>query len=79
MSTIAHLINGDIVLSGQRTAPVFNPSIGEPVRQVELADRGTIQAAIDSAKAAFPAWRNTQPEQLDALFNAVGDVLNKLD
>ena len=61
MSTIAHLINGDIVLSGQRTAPVFNPSIGEPVRQVELADRGTIQAAIDSAKAAFPAWRNTPP------------------
>ncbi|MBD9423828.1 MULTISPECIES: CoA-acylating methylmalonate-semialdehyde dehydrogenase [unclassified Pseudomonas] len=61
MSTVAHFINGEIVLRNGRTAQVFNPSIGEPVRQVELADRATIQAAIDAAKAAFPAWRNTPP------------------
>ncbi|HSC82802.1 MAG TPA: aldehyde dehydrogenase family protein, partial [Pseudomonas sp.] len=61
MSTIAHFINGEIVLRNGRTAQVFNPSIGEPVRQVELADGATIQAAIDAAKAAFPAWRNTPP------------------
>ena len=61
MSTIAHLINGEIVFRNGRTAPVFNPSMGEAVRQVELADLDTIQQAIDAAKAAFPAWRNTPP------------------
>ncbi|TXH91103.1 MAG: CoA-acylating methylmalonate-semialdehyde dehydrogenase [Pseudomonas sp.] len=61
MSTIAHLINGEIVFRSGRTTPVFNPSMGEAIRQVELADAATIQLAIDSAKAAFPAWRNTPP------------------
>lgn len=59
MTTVAHLINGEIVSTNGRTSDVFNPSIGAPVRKVELADRATMQQAIDAAKAAFPAWRNT--------------------
>ncbi|MDC7699762.1 CoA-acylating methylmalonate-semialdehyde dehydrogenase [Vogesella indigofera] len=61
MTTVAHLINGELVTNVGRSSPVFNPSIGEAVRQVALADQATIQAAIDAAKAAFPAWRNTPP------------------
>ncbi|MBF7731679.1 CoA-acylating methylmalonate-semialdehyde dehydrogenase [Pseudomonas sp. N040] len=61
MTTVAHLINGASVSANGRTAQVFNPSIGAAVRQVELADRATMQLAIDAAKAAFPAWRNTPP------------------
>ncbi|MDC7704593.1 CoA-acylating methylmalonate-semialdehyde dehydrogenase [Vogesella indigofera] len=61
MTTVAHLINGELVTNVGRTAPVFNPSIGEAVRKVALADQATIQSAIDAAKAAFPAWRNTPP------------------
>ena len=61
MNTVPHLINGELVTRSGRSAQVFNPSIGEAVRQVELADQATIQLAIDSAKAAFPAWRNTPP------------------
>ena len=61
MTTIAHLINGESVSGNGRTAQVFNPSIGAAVREVELADRATMQLAIDAAKAAFPAWRNTPP------------------
>ncbi|WP_174875143.1 CoA-acylating methylmalonate-semialdehyde dehydrogenase [Vogesella oryzae] len=61
MTTVQHLINGELVTNVGRTAPVFNPSIGEAVRQVALADEATIQAAIAAAKAAFPAWRNTPP------------------
>lgn len=59
MSTIQHLINGDLVSSGDRTADVFNPSTGQPIRTLQLASRETVQQAIDSAKAAFPAWRKT--------------------
>ncbi|WP_287877390.1 CoA-acylating methylmalonate-semialdehyde dehydrogenase [Aquitalea sp.] len=61
MSTIAHLINGELVQQAGRSTPVFNPSLGKPVREVPLADQDIIRAAIASAKAAFPAWRKTPP------------------
>lgn len=61
MSIVQHLINGELVSKGERSADVFNPSTGQAVRKVELASRATVQEAIDSAKAAFPAWRNTPP------------------
>ena len=61
MSIVQHLIHGELVTKGERTADVFNPSTGQAVRKVELASRATMQQAIDSAKAAFPAWRNTPP------------------
>ncbi|WP_409289655.1 CoA-acylating methylmalonate-semialdehyde dehydrogenase [Pseudomonas sp. KCJK8927] len=61
MSIVQHLIHGELVTKGERTADVFNPSTGQAVRKVELASRATVQQAIDSAKAAFPAWRNTPP------------------
>ena len=61
MSTIQHLIHGELVTGEGRTADVFNPATGESTRKVALASRATVQQAIDSAKAAFPAWRNTPP------------------
>ncbi|AYF89958.1 CoA-acylating methylmalonate-semialdehyde dehydrogenase [Pseudomonas sp. DY-1] len=61
MSLIPHLINGERIDDQGRTADVFNPSTGEAHRMVGLASRATIQQAIDAAKAAFPAWRNTPP------------------
>ena len=59
MSSIQHLINGDLVTLGDRTADVFNPSTGAVTGKVQLADTATVQRAIDSATAAFPAWRRT--------------------
>src|SRR3546814_17103539 len=59
LSLIPHLINGELLSDSARTADVFNPSTGQAIHKVPLADRATIQQAIDAAKAAFPAWRNT--------------------
>lgn len=59
MSIVQHLINGDLVSGGERTAEVFNPSTGQVIHKVALASKETVQQAIDAAKAAFPAWRNT--------------------
>ena len=62
MSTsIPHLINGRRTDGGQRTQPVYNPAAGAVSGQVQLADALTVDAAIASAQAAFPAWRNTPP------------------
>ncbi|WP_415833790.1 CoA-acylating methylmalonate-semialdehyde dehydrogenase [Kerstersia similis] len=61
MSIIPHLIDGVRVQGGGRQADVYNPSTGEVTGQVALADAATLQQAIASASAAFPAWRNTPP------------------
>ncbi|SFU96266.1 CoA-acylating methylmalonate-semialdehyde dehydrogenase [Xenorhabdus koppenhoeferi] len=61
MKTITHLINGETITADCRTAAVFNPSTGNVIRQVEMANTETVQHAIAAAKAALPAWRNTPP------------------
>jgi len=58
---IPHLIDGQRRDGGERAADVFNPATGEVSGRVRLADAATVQAAIASAQAAFPAWRNTPP------------------
>jgi malonate-semialdehyde dehydrogenase (acetylating)/methylmalonate-semialdehyde dehydrogenase len=42
-----------------RSGPVSNPSTGEIVRQVIFADQADVDAAVASARRAFPAWRAT--------------------
>ncbi|MFJ4344407.1 CoA-acylating methylmalonate-semialdehyde dehydrogenase [Pseudomonas sp. NPDC089401] len=61
MATIKHLIHGEHVADDARTTDVFNPATGQAIRKLGLASRVTVQKAIDSAQAAFPAWRNTPP------------------
>ena len=60
MGTLHHLIDGEMVADNGRSADVFNPSTGEAIHKVPLADGKTLQKAIDAARAAFPAWRNTR-------------------
>ncbi|HBU30401.1 MAG TPA: methylmalonate-semialdehyde dehydrogenase (CoA acylating), partial [Thiobacillus sp.] len=55
-------INGQRVQPpGGRMGDVFNPASGEVIRQVPLAGKDDIDAAVAAAKAAFPAWRETTP------------------
>jgi malonate-semialdehyde dehydrogenase (acetylating)/methylmalonate-semialdehyde dehydrogenase len=61
MKTIGHLINGQMMADSERTQDVFNPATGEVSKRVALASKATVEAAIDHAQAAFPAWRNTPP------------------
>jgi malonate-semialdehyde dehydrogenase (acetylating)/methylmalonate-semialdehyde dehydrogenase len=58
---IHHLINGKTVAGGSRHADVFNPATGQVEKRVLLADKTTVEQAIASAEAAYPAWRNTPP------------------
>ncbi len=55
---IPHWIGGQRREGGGRTAPVFNPAIGQPVSEVGLASADETAEAIATAKAAFPAWRD---------------------
>ena len=58
---VGHLIDGKSVTTGNRAQDVFNPATGRAEKRVLLAPKSTVEDAIASAQAAFPAWRNTPP------------------
>ena len=58
---IQHLIDGQLVSGGSRSQEVFNPATGKAEKRVLLADKLTVEQAIASAQAAYPAWRATPP------------------
>jgi malonate-semialdehyde dehydrogenase (acetylating)/methylmalonate-semialdehyde dehydrogenase len=58
---VGHFINGRHIAGEGRSQDVYNPASGEVVRQVALAAKSTVEDAIASAEAAFPAWRDTPP------------------
>lgn len=58
-NVVGHFINGQDVADTNRPEPVTNPATGEVSRQVAMASRQTVEAAIAAAEAAFPAWRDT--------------------
>jgi malonate-semialdehyde dehydrogenase (acetylating) / methylmalonate-semialdehyde dehydrogenase len=59
LPVIGHWINGvEYPSASGRTAPVYNPALGVETKRVALADKAETDAAVASAKAAFPAWSN---------------------
>ena len=58
---VGHLIGGKVSTTGSRAQDVFNPATGKAEKRVLLAAKATVEEAIASAQAAFPAWRNTPP------------------
>jgi malonate-semialdehyde dehydrogenase (acetylating)/methylmalonate-semialdehyde dehydrogenase len=60
MREIGHWIDGKALAgTSGRFGPVWDPATGEQAGQVALASLEEIEAAVASAKAAFPAWRLT--------------------
>ncbi|HCT91725.1 MAG TPA: methylmalonate-semialdehyde dehydrogenase (CoA acylating), partial [Lachnospiraceae bacterium] len=53
-------INGEFIESEtDRYMPVYNPSTGEVQAQAPCCTKAEVERAIQAAKAAFPAWRDT--------------------
>ena len=51
-------INGQWV-KGASSLPVMNPSTGEIIAEISIADQAQCDAAITAAHDAFPAWAKT--------------------
>ncbi|MEO8525766.1 MAG: CoA-acylating methylmalonate-semialdehyde dehydrogenase, partial [Caldimonas sp.] len=75
---IGHFVNGQRAAgtSGRRQ-PVFNPATGAIARHVALASAAEVDAAVASAKAAFPAWADTPPLRRARVLNAFLGLLNQ--
>ena len=60
MKDVNHWIGGESQPS-QRHLDVINPATAEPVGRVALGDAATVERAIEAARRAQPAWRDTPP------------------
>jgi len=60
MHELGHWVGGkEWPGTGGRTAEVFDPATGRVARAVPLADAADVGIAVDSAREAFAAWRDT--------------------
>lgn len=64
MRTINHWINGRAVdREPERVGAVDDPASGEQTARVAYATADDVDAAVQAAKAAFPAWRDAWEER----------------
>ncbi len=57
--------------AGKPASPVYNPSRGSVIASVPMCGPVEVAAAVAAAKAAFPDWRDTPPnERAQVLFRA---------
>ncbi|MEN9687071.1 MAG: hypothetical protein RL381_83 [Actinomycetota bacterium] len=76
-SVVNHWINGaEYVSTSGRTAPVYDPALGTETKRVALANQAEITAAIASAKAAFPEWRDASLAKRQSVIFAFRELLN---
>jgi malonate-semialdehyde dehydrogenase (acetylating)/methylmalonate-semialdehyde dehydrogenase len=61
MNQIGHFISGRIVPPSGATLPVTNPATGEITGQVALGTEADVNAAVQAAASAWPAWAATPP------------------
>jgi len=59
---IENIINNKrVATTSGREQPVYNPATGEAIDSLGLSSAEEVNAAVDAAAAAFPAWSNTPP------------------
>ncbi|WP_372524304.1 aldehyde dehydrogenase family protein [Piscinibacter sp.] len=80
MNTFNNLINGEWV-AGAGTLPNINPSdTTDVIGHYAQADEAQTEAAIAAARAAFPAWSQSTPQQRFDVLDAVGtEILARKD
>jgi malonate-semialdehyde dehydrogenase (acetylating) / methylmalonate-semialdehyde dehydrogenase len=63
-----HLIGGEWLAATGATTPVFNPSTGDVIAECPAGGAAEVNAAVEAAQAAFPAWRDTPPVERARVF-----------
>jgi len=77
LPVVSHWIDGaERPSTSGRTAPVYDPALGTVTKHVALANAAEINAAIASAKAAFPAWRDLSLAKRQSIIFNFRELLN---
>src|SRR6266581_2995679 len=73
---ISHWIRGRAVPGESgRSGPVYNPALGKQTGAVDFASAEEIDLAVQTAKAAFPAWRSTSLSRKSAILFRIRELV----
>ncbi len=76
MHQILNFINGQLV---EPAAGEFmenmEPATGQVYGKIPNSDAVDVQAAVEAAKAAWPAWKKTTPQMRAAMLNKLADLM----
>ncbi len=61
LSPCPNYIGGEWQQPKGASTPVFNPSTGDVIAECPAGGSAEVNAAVEAAQAAFPAWRDTPP------------------
>ena len=79
-SRIPHYIAGQRVAGdGARTSAVFDPASGAQTGELPLASPAEVDAAVQAARAAFPAWAATPPARRAKVLFKLRELLEALN
>jgi malonate-semialdehyde dehydrogenase (acetylating)/methylmalonate-semialdehyde dehydrogenase len=75
---ISHWIGGR-TLAGEsgRSGPVYNPATGQQTGEVDFASVEEVDAAVQAARAAFPAWRSTSLAKRAELLFTIRELVHE--
>ena len=76
MKTIDHLIHGQSV-AGRTYFETVNPATQEVLAEVAAGGEDEVNAAVASAKAAFPAWAQTPAPERAKLIRKLGELITR--
>lgn len=77
MTTIKNYIDGELVDPvGGRWLDNVDPAVGEVYGQVPDSDEQDVEAAVEAAKRAFPAWSVTPAAERSRVMLAVADLID---
>jgi malonate-semialdehyde dehydrogenase (acetylating)/methylmalonate-semialdehyde dehydrogenase len=78
IASIAHWISGARVAGRSgRAADVFNPATGTVTGRVAMANAQEVDAAVQNARSAFPAWADTPPIRRARVMFKFLELLNR--
>jgi malonate-semialdehyde dehydrogenase (acetylating) / methylmalonate-semialdehyde dehydrogenase len=77
LTRIPHWIDGHRIEGGSgRSGPIYNPASGRQTGVVDLATAQEVDAAVQVAKDAFPAWRHLSLSRRAELFFRIRELLH---
>ncbi|HEX3729400.1 MAG TPA: CoA-acylating methylmalonate-semialdehyde dehydrogenase [Opitutaceae bacterium] len=72
-----NLIGGEWTAPSGASTPVYNPSTGEVIAECPAGGAAEVNAAVEAAAAAFPAWRETPAVERARVFFRYRQLLER--
>ncbi len=77
MEVLNHIGGSRRPSSEGATDKLTNPATGEPIGTVPLSTAADVDAAVEAAAAAFPAWADKTPRERSEVLFQVADVIEQ--